>query len=34
MILSGWAVASEKYRRDLKKIYVQLEEPGTWGGRK
>ena len=23
----GWAVASEEYRRDLKKIYAQLEEP-------
>ena len=28
----GWAVASEEYRRDLKKIYAQLEEPGGWGG--
>ena len=28
----GWAVASEEYRRDLKKIYAQFEEPGGWGG--
>ena len=28
----GWAVASEEYRRDLKKIYAQLEEPRGWGG--
>ena len=28
----GWAVASEEYRRDLKKIYAQLNEPGGWGG--
>jgi REP-associated tyrosine transposase len=27
-----WAVASEEYRRDLKKIYAQLKEPGGWGG--
>jgi hypothetical protein len=25
-------VASEEYRRDLKKIYAQLEEPRGWGG--
>jgi putative transposase len=29
----GWAVASEEYRRNLKKIYAELEEPGGWGGR-
>ena len=29
----GWAVASEEYRRDLKKMYAQLEEPPGWGGR-
>jgi len=28
----GWAVASEEYRRDLKKIYAQLKELGGWGG--
>ena len=28
----GWSVASEEYRRDLKKIYAQLEEPGGRGG--
>ena len=28
----GWSVASEEYRRDLKKIYAQLKEPGEWGG--
>ena len=27
----GWAVASQEYRRDLKKIYEQLEEPRGWG---
>ena len=31
-ILPGWSVASEEYRRDLKKIYAQLEEPEGWGG--
>ena len=25
-------MASEEYRRDLKKIYAQIEEPGGWGG--
>ena len=30
----GWAVASQEYRRDLKKIYEQLEEPRGWGGPK
>ena len=30
----GWAVASEEYRRDLKKIYAQLEEPRGWEDRK
>jgi hypothetical protein len=29
----GWAVASEEYRRDLKKMYAALEEPAGWGGR-
>jgi hypothetical protein len=29
---AGLAVASEEYRRDLKKIYAQLEEPRGWGG--
>jgi putative transposase len=29
----GWAVASEEYRRDLKKMYAELEEPAGWGGR-
>ena len=29
----GWAVASEEYRRDLKKMYAALEEPAGRGGR-
>jgi putative transposase len=29
----GWAVASEEYRRDLKKMYAELEEHAGWGGR-
>ena len=28
----GWAVASEEYRRNLKKIYAELEEPAGWAG--
>jgi putative transposase len=28
----GWAVASQEYWQDLKKIYAQLEEPRGWGG--
>jgi hypothetical protein len=27
----GWAVASEEYRRDLKKIYAQLDETARLG---
>ena len=29
----GWAVASEEFRQNLKKLYAQLEEPRGWGGR-
>ena len=29
----GWAVASEEFRRNLKKLYAELEEPRGWGGR-
>ena len=29
----GWAVASEEFRQNLKKLYAELEEPRGWGGR-
>jgi putative transposase len=29
---AGWAVASEEYRKNLKKLYAELEEPAGWGG--
>ena len=29
---TGWAVASEEYRKNLKKLYAELEEPAGWGG--
>ena len=29
---AGWAVASEEYRENLKKLYAELEEPAGWGG--
>ena len=32
-IVYGWAVASEEFRQNLKKLYAELEEPRGWGGR-
>ena len=29
---ADWAVASEEYRENLKKLYAELEEPAVWGG--
>ena len=29
----GWAVASEEFRQNLKKLYAELEEPRGWAGR-
>ena len=31
-ILRGWGGGFEEYRRDLKRVYAQFEEPGGWGG--
>ena len=28
----GWAVASEEYRRELKRAYAEMDEPTGWGG--
>ena len=28
----GWAVASQEYRRELKRAYAQRTEPAGWGG--
>ena len=28
---AGWAVASEEYRKNLKKLYAELEEPARLG---
>ncbi len=29
----GWAVASKEYRKTLKRMFAQVEEPRGWGGR-
>ncbi len=28
----GWAVASKEYRKDLKKMLIEMEKEGSWGG--